>query len=306
MRYLPTCQPASRPTALCMAQGSWTCTPQQRPRNPDFHIGSPQMGRRPCPDPARARAATWLGPVSTLKAFIPVNPAAAIRIRVGQPVQTPVPVPAETGTPRQRMVVLAAADLDLPVGSQTDNPNGSINDRCGAAVRARRWPLAFGHRRRLNAWAQPTLAIARRTARTSRVLARRSGPDLGPSGPARTGPPCAAHLSARRGGRGVDRMFPKWCFRWPQKSAPEPDFCSVSGFRRLRGCPAMPHPEQAASHQATPNHIEQITAEPMTSSQREQAVAALAALITAWQHNYSEPGPGLRRTASPSRPGERH
>lgn len=63
------------------------------------------------------------------------------------------------------MVVLAAADLGLPVGSQTDNPSGSINrsmprrGSAGGVVAADERP-----RRRLTTWVQPTQAFARRTA----------------------------------------------------------------------------------------------------------------------------------------------
>jgi hypothetical protein len=61
--------------------------------------------------------------------------------------------------------------------------------------------------RRLTTWAQPTLAFARRTARTSRVLARRGGLTLGHSGQARTGP-LWPHISPpRREGRGADLVF---------------------------------------------------------------------------------------------------
>ncbi len=66
--------------------------------------------------------------------------------------------------------MLAAADLDLPVGSQTDNPAWVSTDRC-CAVRAGAVATDERPRARLTTWAQPTLASARHTARTSGVLA---------------------------------------------------------------------------------------------------------------------------------------
>jgi hypothetical protein len=47
--------------------------------------------------------------------------------------------------------------------------------------------------------------------------------------------------------------------------------------------------------------VEHIATEPMSGRQREQAIIALAVLITAWQHDQDQPDP-----VSPSRRGERH
>jgi hypothetical protein len=46
----------------------------------------------------------------------------------------------------------------------------------------------------------------------------------------------------------------------------------------------MPPVIDKPSHQPARVHVDRIGAEPMTSQQRQQATAALAALIAAWQH----------------------
>jgi hypothetical protein len=92
--------------------------------------------------------------------------------------------------------VLAAADLGLPVDSQTDIPWRYIGDRCGPvgerAAAANELPF-----RRLNTPAQATLACTWRTARPSRVLARRGSLNPGHSGQARPGPVCARRSRSR-------------------------------------------------------------------------------------------------------------
>ncbi len=81
----------------------------------------------------------------------------------------------------------------------------------------------------------------------------------------------------------MDRMFPKWCFRWPQKGAPKLDLVSSSEPAAARGATAMPH--------STSKHVtvEHIAPEPMSGHQREQAIVALATLIAAWQREQDEP-----------------
>jgi len=63
--------------------------------------------------------------------------------------------------------------------------------------------------RRLNTPAQATLACTWRTARTSRVLARRGGVNPGHSGQARTGPVCARRSRSRAVTDATPTEFPK-------------------------------------------------------------------------------------------------
>jgi hypothetical protein len=59
----------------------------------------------------------------------------------------------------------------------------------------------------------------------------------------------------------------------------------------------MPAPQQQAMGRPPPVRVERIAAAPMSRQQREQAVAALAVLITAWRQSL----PGSRTTIRPDR-----
>jgi hypothetical protein len=76
-------------------------------------------------------------------------------------------------------------------------------------------------------------------------------------------------------------------------------------FGRHGALTAMPSPRPHA-RQPAPARVARIATTPMSSQQREQAVTALAVLITAWQHSHTDwpdedppsviplPGPGER------------
>jgi hypothetical protein len=59
----------------------------------------------------------------------------------------------------------------------------------------------------------------------------------------------------------------------------------------------MPPPRQQATGRPPPVRVERIATAPMSRQQREQAVAALAVLITAWRH-----GPSGVPDDDPARP----
>jgi hypothetical protein len=154
-------------------------------------------------------------------------------------------------TPRAH-VVLAAADLDLPVGSQTDNPQGvSTIDaarragQCGAGV-----AVAAGEhpRQRSATGAQVTHGLVWRTARTSRPFARLGGsPCLRPGDPAHTGLLSAADLPAAREERGGERCFEIGA-SGGLKKAPRNRIWLVAANRRQRGANSHAPLGQQARH----------------------------------------------------------
>jgi len=68
----------------------------------------------------------------------------------------------------------------------------------------------------------------------------------------------------------------------------------------------MPPPRHHASRPA-PVRVERIATTPMSRPQRDQAVTALAVLVTAWQHGpVTEPGRDPASLLPLPGPGERH
>jgi hypothetical protein len=87
----------------------------------------------------------------------------------------------------------------------------------------------------------------------------------------------------RRAGRSADRVFQTGASGDVKKARRNRNWL-VAANRRQRGAQQpMPH---SASRRVT---IEHIATEPMSGHQREQAIMALATLITAWQHDPDQP-----------------
>ena len=194
--------------------------------------------------------------------------------------------------------VLAVADPGLPVGSQTDIPCWCIDDRM------RRGGRAGGGWREPLLWSWPL------------------SPSLYPASAAHSGNVARVHpvLPASAAGRVVQRTpggcaprmpppatrqgKPRSCRR--QSGALDSEFTSVSEPRRHGALTAMPPPRRHVRHPA-PVRVDRIATTPMSRPQHEQAVAALAVLITAWQHGpTAKPGEDRASPVPLPGPGEQH
>lgn len=189
--------------------------------------------------------------------------------------------------------VLVAAYPGLPMGSQTDIPRRCIDDRCGAAdVR-----VAGGRCCRAGPAAQPVPgpcgAQRQRRARspgTASVLPRAGW--------------CSGHWAAVGPVCRHQRPGGKAGFLPPSKRRPELGLHQCQRAGRTGALTAMPPPRRHV-RQPAPVRVERTVTTPMSRSQHEQALPALAVLITAWQRGHdAEPGEDPADTLPLPAPGE--
>ncbi len=168
------------------------------------------------------------------------------------------------------------------------SPSGVFNDRCGGGREsAGRWAIAASWRQcRLQATvdaadARPCAAHGAHVAGADRHGG--SEPRAGRCGGHRADVRAASAVTSRRRAH------------WPKasvagagggvKTARLNRTFLVSASGSHGASTAMPPLRQHASDRPPAVRVERIATEPMSRRQREQAVMALAALITAWQHS---------------------